>query len=99
MYEIETGEALIRTTEHILQRKNKRNITFRVLEILAPEIEKKYVVTPKQVVDMDQPKEEFVVQGSNQVEVVNKFISLTRNIEKTGEMFNRHETETEAEPT
>lgn len=88
MYEInDESETLIKRTELCIERKGMRTIYFRLHEIVAPVVEEKYVAVPMQTLDVNRAKESFVIRGSNETEVTNKFIAQTRHIEKISEMF------------
>lgn len=88
MYEIDKQtETLVKNTEYCIERKGLSTIYFRLHEIMSPEVEGKYVAVPTQLLDVHQPKEEFVARGTTEVEVINKIIALTRGIEKISDMF------------
>ena len=95
MYKLEKDEGLIKSTNHILDRKGKPNLNFRVHEVLASDEENRFIITPTQALDVNRPKEKFVVRGDNEIESINKFVALVRNIEKTAEMFEDRKRETE----
>ena len=88
MYEIiSESETLVRSTDLCIERRGKRSLHFRLHEIVAPVVDEKYLAFPAPLSDVSEPKRQYVVRGNNEIDVVNRFIALTRNIKRLNSMF------------
>ena len=88
MYEINAKtETLVRSTDLYIKTGRTRTIHFRVHETIAPVVDEKYFAFPAPLLRMAEPKAKFVVSGSNEAEVINKFIALTRDVKRLNTMY------------
>lgn len=87
MYDLLESESLIEKTDYVLEREDKRHILFQVSEILAPDVVEKYVVAPSQPINIERPKDEFIVRNSDRTAAINEFLARARRTQKSSEMF------------
>ena len=88
MYEINAKtETLVRSTDLYIKTGRTRTLHFRVHETIAPVVDDKFVAFPAPLLRMAEPKAKFVVRGSNEAEVINKFIALTRDVKRLNTMY------------
>ena len=88
MYEINSdNEILVQSKGLYIKRRGSRSLHFRLHETIAPAVDEKYVAFPAPLQEVDEPKPEYVVRGNNEIDVINQFISLTRNVKRFHYMF------------
>ena len=88
MYDIDNGkETLVRSTEFCIKRGRAHTLHFRLHETIAPVVDEKYVAFPAPLQNLTVPKAQYVVRGKNEVDVVNKFIAVTRDVKRFHYMF------------
>jgi len=47
----------------------------------------KYVAVPAALPDVTEPKAKYVIRGNNEIDVVNKFIAVTRGVKRFHYLF------------
>lgn len=88
MYKIDNEtEALVRSTELCINRRDALPLNFRLHETIAPEVDNKFVAFPAPLQDLTEPKSQYVVRGNDEIDVINQFIDLTRDVKRFQHMF------------
>ena len=88
MYEIDNEtESLIRSTELFIKRRGAHPLKFLLHETIAPVVDDKYVAVPAPLPEVTEPKAKYVIRGNNEIDVVNKFIAVTRGVKRFHNLF------------
>ena len=88
MYEIDNEtESLIRSTEFSIKRRGALTLKFLLHETITPVVDDKYVAVPAPLPEVTEPKAKYVIRGNNEIDVVNKFIAVTRGVKRFHNLF------------
>ena len=92
MFSLNDNETLIKTTSYRIETGGTGIINFKLYEVVSPKIEDKFIAAPTEALQLNQPKEEFIIRGSSEEDVISRFVEASRGL-ASKEMFEKKNNE------